>query len=159
MAGYGNPDMAAVRARISPPEVRFERRCEPQPNGCINWTGRTNGRGYGQMKIDGKSVMVHRYAWFLAYGTWPQLVIDHLCQNTRCVNVDHREDVHPVENSQRVAQRRTEPRKAYNPRKDPTKCRSGKHDWIPENLTSTGKQCRLCWNEWNKQYMRNKRAK
>ena len=154
-----NERMAQMRAKISTPEERFRKRCQPQENGCVIWTGRTNGRGYGQLKIDGKSVMAHRYAWFLEHGKWPDLVLDHLCQTPGCVNVKHLEDVHPVENSRRVESRRTAPRPAYNLRKDPTKCRSLRHEWIPENLTKDGRQCRLCWNEWNRKYRQSKKNK
>ena len=142
----GNPNMEAVRAARQSPEQRFRARCEVQENGCIFWTGRTNGRGYGQMYVDGKIVMVHRYAWFLATGAWPTMVLDHACQNTLCVNVAHLEDVHPVENSRRVAERRGTPRAATNPRPDKTKCRSGKHNWVPSNIINSpnGPQCRAC---------------
>jgi hypothetical protein len=55
-------------------------------SGCVEWTGRTNGRGYGK---DGKTY-AHRDAWELANGPIPAgMVICHSCDNPLCVNPDH----------------------------------------------------------------------
>lgn len=54
-------------------------------------TGITNN-GYSRIKRDGKNIQAHRLAWEEANGTIPKgLVIDHLCRNRKCVEVDHLE--------------------------------------------------------------------
>ncbi len=46
--------------------------------------------GYGKVRLNGKMVGVHRYIWALEHGPIPAgLVIDHICRNRACCNVDH----------------------------------------------------------------------
>jgi hypothetical protein len=62
-------------------------------SGCWNWTG-VLVRGYGQIRLDGRSQYTHRVSYQLAYGPIPDgLVIDHLCVNPRCCNPAHLEAV------------------------------------------------------------------
>ena len=69
---------------------------------CWNWTGGTNGKGYGQFGINGKTKSVHRLSYEYTKGMIPKdLQIDHLCRNTLCVNPDHLEAVTHQENVQR----------------------------------------------------------
>jgi hypothetical protein len=77
-----------------PAEERFWRYVE-KTDGCWNWTGRHNARGYGQMRRQDQSqTMAHRYAYELLVGPIPQgLTLDHLCRNPRCVNPAHLEPV------------------------------------------------------------------
>lgn len=61
---------------------------------CIVWTGSTNGTagkpGYGLCKIPGLPKLAHKAAWVLKYGSIPEKPeCAHLCNNKRCVNVDH----------------------------------------------------------------------
>ena len=47
---------------------------------------------YGKFYADGRTQLVHRYAYEWANGPIPDgLVIDHLCRVTACVNPDHLE--------------------------------------------------------------------
>lgn len=74
--------------------VRFERKVQRSGDGCWIWTGAKNSRGYGQLKIDGRS----RYAHRLAYEHWQGLIpegfeLDHLCRTRACVNPAHLEPV------------------------------------------------------------------
>jgi len=72
-----------------------------EATGCLVWTGQTN-YGYGIMWADGRGQRVHRLAWEWAHGPIPDgLVIDHLCMNRACVNVDHLEAVTQEVNAQR----------------------------------------------------------
>src|SRR5690606_2445095 len=58
--------------------------------GCIIWTGALDGRGYGQLRVNGRVVKVHRWAWEREHGPIPAgMVIDHTCWERSCVNVDH----------------------------------------------------------------------
>lgn len=40
--------------------------------------GSVDGKGYGQVKIDGLCLRAHRVAWCLFYGAWPAAEIDHI---------------------------------------------------------------------------------
>lgn len=62
-------------------------------DGCWEWQGTLNTRGYGEFRIGkgrGKLVLAHRYAFELAH---PQAIGDlyvcHRCDNPLCVRPDH----------------------------------------------------------------------
>ena len=66
---------------------------------CIEWQGRRDQRGYGQLSIDGKNVGAHRQAWISHFGPVPAgMVIDHICRNPPCTNVEHLRIVTPKQN-------------------------------------------------------------
>lgn len=69
---------------------RFENKFTKTDN-CWNWTASTNGkRNYGTMFYEGRSQLAHRISYKLYKGEIPAgLTIDHLCNNTLCVNPDH----------------------------------------------------------------------
>jgi hypothetical protein len=59
-------------------------------NGCWEWTGMKDAAGYGFVS----EYRAHRYAYTLLVGPIPEnLVIDHLCRVTSCVNPTHLEPV------------------------------------------------------------------
>lgn len=68
-------------------------------NGCWLWTGSLYTDGYGVFYADGTKYLAHRYAYLLFNGALtPNLVMDHLCRNHRCVNPHHLEQVTHQEN-------------------------------------------------------------
>lgn len=71
---------------------------------CWIWRGTIEVRGYGVIRIDGKIKKAHRIAYELLRGpipnNWP---LDHLCENTLCVNPFHTEAVPNGENLHRYA--------------------------------------------------------
>ena len=67
-------------------------------NACWVWLGTDNGKGYGVFFHD-HNVFAHRYSYELFVGEIPAgLTIDHLCENTKCVNPRHLEPVTITEN-------------------------------------------------------------
>ena len=77
---------------------RLAARSRPLPNGCVVWTGSLDRYGYGHFKVrvDGRAVSTgaHRAAWLAGRGPIAgDLVLDHLCRNRACVNLDHLEPV------------------------------------------------------------------
>lgn len=77
-----------------------------QPTGfCWDWTAATNSAGYGlfNIKSAGTKLRAHRISYTLLVGPIaPELEIDHLCRNRRCVNPDHLEPVTGRVNRTRV---------------------------------------------------------
>lgn len=58
---------------------------------CWIWVRAIQRTGYGNLTIDGKNMLAHRYAWEQRYG-YPVptgMQLHHLCANKRCYNPDH----------------------------------------------------------------------
>lgn len=123
-------------SRWHTPEHRFEARIIKTPNGCWDWTGPLRGHRYAAFMVNGKNVMVHRWAYETYVGPIPEdHQIDHICTNTKCVNPEHLRPMLPYENV-----------RAYW-REQRGYCRNG-HEMTPENVVwrQQGKvrHCRIC---------------
>lgn len=111
---------------------------------CWPWHGNTYALGYGRYS----NRHAHRIAYELLRGPIPDdLVIDHLCRNTGCVNPAHMEPVTNAENVRRQFAAQTE-------------CRNG-HPYTPENTrrhSQTGRRvCRACTAaQWQRFYAKRK---
>lgn len=74
---------------------RLSHRSQEGEAGCIEWTGALDRWGYGKIKVKdefGKIRIIgsHRAAWLATHGRIEgDLVIDHLCRNRKCFNVEH----------------------------------------------------------------------
>lgn len=118
------------------------------PNGCWEWRGARNQKGYGNIRVDtyGPAKSVHRVAYTELVGPISDgLEIDHLCKNRACINPEHLEAVTRTVNIQRVDQRRAV-------------CKNG-HEMTVENtriyITKAGVKshnCRACAREFTRQY-------
>lgn len=83
---------------------RWQDKTAPAKNGCIEWTGARNPKGYGQIRLNAKQTSrTHRVAYVAATGLGipDGMFVDHLCRNTSCVNPDHLELVTTRENLMR----------------------------------------------------------
>ena len=118
------------------------------PDKCWEWNGVTRN-GYSQIGIKGTSYYLHRlfFRWF-KYEIPDGLVIDHLCNNTRCLNPHHMEATTAKQNIGRATS------KKY--------CKRGHHQ-IPENRYTEPKagrsRCGLCISVRNAEVRAARRAR
>lgn len=57
---------------------------------CLEWSGTRNAHGYGSLRVDGRLIRAHRYAWQLCFGPIPDgLDVCHHCDNPPCCNPAH----------------------------------------------------------------------
>lgn len=61
------------------------------PDACWPWTAHTRRRGYGCIRLPGRNVVAHRYAWALTHGAepTPDRFVCHRCDNPPCCNPAH----------------------------------------------------------------------
>lgn len=119
---------------------RFVSKIEYEPiSGCWLWKG-THTNGYGRFKLNYKNPRAHRLAYMYWKGDIPKdLVLDHLCRNSLCVNPNHLEPVTQQENILR----------GRNRLRELTHCKNG-HEFTEENtlVTPVGtRKCRPCRRE------------
>lgn len=84
---HGDPMFTMRPNRSAPmpptPEAFWERTA---PNGaCLEWIGRRRPDGYGRINWRGRQEFVHRIAFSLRMGRWPEGILRHLCNNPPCV--------------------------------------------------------------------------
>lgn len=114
-------------------------------NGCWQWVGRKNLRGYGMIPHKGRTRPAHRavYEFFNHCVVPKHLQMDHLCRVPSCVNPDHLEPVTPRENTLRgnTAAR-------FNAEK--LTCHRG-HEFTSENTTVKNghRICKACRRIYN----------
>ena len=73
--------------RYGTTEERLWLRAVRRPNGCIEFTGSLNRKGYGRMWFNGKIAQTHRIAWEITFGPIPDgLQVLHHCDNPPCCN-------------------------------------------------------------------------
>lgn len=122
-------------------EQKFYAGVRVDAEGCWLWTRAKSGAGYGQLRVAGKVVYAHRFAYELLVGPIPEgLTLDHLCRVRACANPKHLEAV-----TLRANLLRGTSRNANNARK--THCLRG-HPFSGPNLyvrkDGHGRECRAC---------------
>lgn len=99
--------------------------------------------GYGQIRLDNKTFLVHRVAYVMYHGLIPKgLELDHLCRNRKCYNPEHLEAVSHKENVRRgMAGKHTNHHNTGI-----THCKRG-HEFTKENTyvrPNGARNCRTC---------------
>lgn len=129
--------MAVSYGKGAPVMARFFSKIDSIDD-CWQWGGAKNWSGYGQFWYEGKQRTAHRFIYqFLVADITDDLVLDHLCRNTSCVNPDHLEAVTNQENITRGMA-------CYNKLK--TVCKQG-HPYSKENTyirKGNYRDCRTC---------------
>jgi hypothetical protein len=130
-----------------PPREAPATRCV-DPADCVEWPGCRDRNGYGAKWVDGRRVMVHRWAYEKTFGAIPPgMQIDHLCRNKACYFVDHLEAVSGPENNRRAKWRH--------------ECIRG-HAFSAENtvwLKDGTRKCRACRAESQTRYKQRRRER
>jgi hypothetical protein len=77
---------------------------------CWIWTGHCDEQGYGQIKVKGRAVWVHRFAQEAFRGPLSHgLEVDHKCRVRNCCNPAHAGQETPTFNRTNTRRRRREP--------------------------------------------------
>lgn len=72
-----------------PVKIRFFEKVK-KTNACWLWTGCIHRQGYGEINVNGKSVLAHRVSWEIHNGAIPpNMKILHHCDIPPCVNPRH----------------------------------------------------------------------
>jgi len=113
---------------------------------CMLWAKALTTKGYGFISYskNGRQVrqQAHRALYEAEYGELPkELVLDHLCRNKACINLEHLEPVSNRENIMRgvLGELRTHCKQGHEKNETNT--------WVtPKGHT----KCRICHNSWKR---------
>lgn len=122
---------------MKPVIERFLSKISISNSGCWEWNGYIQENGYGQTSIKSKGVYTHRFIYEYYHDSiHPDLTIDHLCRNRKCVNPLHLEQVSHKENIMRG-----DTLALKNSKK--THCKRG-HEFTPKNTYVNPRGSRCC---------------
>ena len=146
--------------------IRLAHRSQENEAGCLEWTGATDRHGYGKIKVKDKFGNTritgpHRAAWLAFYGRIDgDLVIDHLCRNPKCINLEH---LRPVTNAVNTLAGDHSSKKGRSGRKRGAKPGCSKHG-LADGRRSTQKDgyerwdCRICRRERQRRFLAKRKS-
>lgn len=82
-------------------------------DGCWEWQGIKNNRGYGIFIVRGKTYVASRVSFFLYNNRWANGETCHTCDNPGCVNFYHLFEGSHQDNMDDAVSKRKARRKAY----------------------------------------------
>lgn len=86
--------MAAKKRGTLPPLAAKGPDYRVDTSGCWVWQHAPSDTGYGTKRVNGKTMLAHRWMYERQVGPIPVgLELDHLCRNRACVNPEHLEPV------------------------------------------------------------------
>lgn len=112
------------------------------PDDCWEWAGARRGDSYGNTYALGRHMGAHRFSYYLATLTFPQ-VVRHTCDNRICVNPHHLIGGTQQENMQDMVER------GRHHGASKTHCNYG-HEYTEENIyrrPDGTRECRTCRRE------------
>ena len=146
--------------------IRLAHRSQENEAGCLEWAGATDRHGYGKIKVKdefGKTRITgpHRAAWLAFYGRIDgDLVIDHLCRNPKCINLEH---LRLVTNAVNTLAGDHSNKKGRSGRKRGAKPGCSKHGLV-DGRWSTRKDgyerwdCRICRRERQRRFLAKRKS-
>lgn len=113
-------------------------------NTCWIWNGSRLKFGHGNLRVNGKHILAHRFSWIVANNREPENLILHTCDNPICVNPEHLYDGTHKQNTVDSVDRK----RHYEAAK--THCQYG-HEFSLENtyLYKNSRICKVCRNRRN----------
>ena len=74
---YGDDDIARFWSKVN------------KTDGCWEWAGKPNEKGYGRFGVNYRVIFAHRFSWLITHGEIPDgLFVLHRCDNPICVRPD-----------------------------------------------------------------------
>lgn len=134
------------------PLERFESKYIPVPEaGCWLWTGGLQGKGYGHLMVDKKTVKAHRFSYEQFVGAIPDgFMVCHHCDVMCCVNPLHLFVGTASDNSKDCARKgrlHIQKRPDQHPNTKKTHCIHG-HEFTADNIVTRadngGRRCKAC---------------
>jgi hypothetical protein len=126
---------------------RFLAKIDIKENGCWEWQGTIDEKGYGLFWNGVKTIRAHRYSyeWFNQYKL-PKydpngLQLDHLCRNRKCLNPNHLELIMHYKNIKRGESGINHKSKTHCPKGHPY---DDKNTYIQPNGS---RACKICSRE------------